>query len=414
MKKTNKKGFTIVELVIVIAVIAVLAAVLIPTFSGIIKKARLSSDKQAVNQMSEQVAIALAEKDIASLDELVDVLAAAGYNAEDSLVPVSTNHGFFWSWDEKVLFLAKVDENDLNKPLEVVFPEDSENLIASGARYDSLRGTYKYVDIVATDNATLEQALMMGNEKIKLENDMVIKSETMVTGANVTLDLNGKTLTSEETTGRHKYLNVDAGATLTITNGTAALRGVGVYGKVVVGEGATVQSIDDNGGACLWVYEGGEVVIDGGIFTATGGDFAANNDHVLEPGVISNNGGTVTINDGTFEALESGCYAINNNAGTLVINGGTFKAMRGVIGASAGNVTINGGDFATTGASGIAANVVWSKDAIVTVNGGNFTNVAGHKFAVGDQGAGAGSITIKAGVAGVAADTVVTLGQSYD
>lgn len=38
-KKMNKKGFTIVELVIVIAVIAILAAVLIPTFAGVVGKA---------------------------------------------------------------------------------------------------------------------------------------------------------------------------------------------------------------------------------------------------------------------------------------------------------------------------------------------------------------------------------------
>ena len=40
MKRNNKKGFTIVELVIVIAVIAILAGVLIPTFSGIVKNAK--------------------------------------------------------------------------------------------------------------------------------------------------------------------------------------------------------------------------------------------------------------------------------------------------------------------------------------------------------------------------------------
>ena len=39
MKKMNKKGFTIVELVIVIAVIAILSAVLIPTFSGVVAEA---------------------------------------------------------------------------------------------------------------------------------------------------------------------------------------------------------------------------------------------------------------------------------------------------------------------------------------------------------------------------------------
>jgi len=47
MKKTNKKGFTIVELVIVIAVIAILAAVLIPTFSNVIESANESSAMQA-------------------------------------------------------------------------------------------------------------------------------------------------------------------------------------------------------------------------------------------------------------------------------------------------------------------------------------------------------------------------------
>ena len=44
--KRNKKGFTIVELVIVIAVIAILAAVLIPTFSSVIDNANKSSALQ--------------------------------------------------------------------------------------------------------------------------------------------------------------------------------------------------------------------------------------------------------------------------------------------------------------------------------------------------------------------------------
>lgn len=46
MKKSNKKGFTIVELVIVIAVIAILAAVLIPTFSNVVEKANESKAMQ--------------------------------------------------------------------------------------------------------------------------------------------------------------------------------------------------------------------------------------------------------------------------------------------------------------------------------------------------------------------------------
>ena len=48
MMKMNKKGFTIVELVIVIAVIAILAAVMIPTFSGIVDKANKSALEQKI------------------------------------------------------------------------------------------------------------------------------------------------------------------------------------------------------------------------------------------------------------------------------------------------------------------------------------------------------------------------------
>ena len=52
MRKTNKRGFTIVELVIVIAVIAILAAVLIPTFSNLVKKANVTADTQLVRNLN--------------------------------------------------------------------------------------------------------------------------------------------------------------------------------------------------------------------------------------------------------------------------------------------------------------------------------------------------------------------------
>ncbi|MBO7401128.1 MAG: prepilin-type N-terminal cleavage/methylation domain-containing protein, partial [Clostridia bacterium] len=57
MKKTNKKGFTLVELVIVIAVIAILAAVLIPVFSNLIKDAKDSAALQNARNTFEQYMI---------------------------------------------------------------------------------------------------------------------------------------------------------------------------------------------------------------------------------------------------------------------------------------------------------------------------------------------------------------------
>jgi type IV pilus assembly protein PilA len=67
MRKNNRKGFTIVELVIVIAVIAILAGVLIPTFASIISKANESKALQeAQNAYKEAYALAVADGKIDS------------------------------------------------------------------------------------------------------------------------------------------------------------------------------------------------------------------------------------------------------------------------------------------------------------------------------------------------------------
>lgn len=52
MKINRKRGFTIVELIIVIAVIAIFAAVLIPTFSNLLKRAYTAADQTLVKNLN--------------------------------------------------------------------------------------------------------------------------------------------------------------------------------------------------------------------------------------------------------------------------------------------------------------------------------------------------------------------------
>ena len=62
MRNKNKKGFTLVELVIVIAVIAILAAVLIPTFVTVIANANKSAALQEATNLRDQITVAYAEQ----------------------------------------------------------------------------------------------------------------------------------------------------------------------------------------------------------------------------------------------------------------------------------------------------------------------------------------------------------------
>lgn len=79
MKKLNKKGFTIVELVIVIAVIAILAAVMIPTFSGIIEKAKKSAAQQeAAALWQETYALDLSDGELDGLDNTAAITTVSG------------------------------------------------------------------------------------------------------------------------------------------------------------------------------------------------------------------------------------------------------------------------------------------------------------------------------------------------
>ncbi len=384
--RNTKRGFTITELVIVIVVIAILAAVLIPTFASLIKKANQSADIQAARQMDIALQAESAAAKPATLKEVIDILAEAGYDAEGSLKPITKNHKFYWYKTYNTIVLANHEETTpvvvyptKNEELANAFVTDLAKTGAEQVLFDLELGFFQYVEIEVEKPEDALNALGKGQSITLTEDVTVAKAPEIPAGANTTLDLGGKTLstTQNESTGRSDYLNVRG--TLTLENGTFNGRGIQVWegGKLIIGKDAqiSINCVDTNGGAAIWVYKGGEVVIDGGTFKATGGDKATDEAGiVLEPGVI-NNSGKVTINGGTFSAAESGCYAINN-AGEIVVNGGDFTAYRGVFACTKGTITINNGKFAVTHSAGGWAAFTSGTGKIV-VNGGQFTSQGG-------------------------------------
>lgn len=109
------KGFTIVELVIVIAVVSVLAAVLIPTFTSVIRSANLSADVQAVRDMN--VILVSESADSSAPDSLAAVEELLEKNGITDFTPKTRFYTFFWIEKENAIILA--DSGD--RP---VYPEE--------------------------------------------------------------------------------------------------------------------------------------------------------------------------------------------------------------------------------------------------------------------------------------------------
>ena len=65
-KKANKKGFTIMEMLIVVAIIAVLVAIAIPTFNGALTKSKEAADVANIRAAYAEVIVSYLTNDTAA------------------------------------------------------------------------------------------------------------------------------------------------------------------------------------------------------------------------------------------------------------------------------------------------------------------------------------------------------------
>lgn len=93
MKKQNKKGFTIVELVIVVAVIAILAAVLIPTFSNVIADANDAALRSELKSLYTEYVAEVAPEGKQPADTVLIVIDGVTYEVKNG-APVDVTDGY--------------------------------------------------------------------------------------------------------------------------------------------------------------------------------------------------------------------------------------------------------------------------------------------------------------------------------
>lgn len=96
-----KKGFTLVELVVVIAIIGVLAAILVPTMLGVVQDSRITSADNAAAQIKNQTTNFLTQMDAAKKSltggtGILDVKVSSGTWSTEGISGSSWGTGASW------------------------------------------------------------------------------------------------------------------------------------------------------------------------------------------------------------------------------------------------------------------------------------------------------------------------------
>lgn len=154
MKKKLKKGFTLVELVIVIAVIAILSAVLIPTFGNVIGNAKESAAKSEVsntitqyttNQASNELPSDLPKEGYIILFKSEQTVAGTNYSASYA----DANISYVFSYNNGKLETVK-------NPKVTIVPATATTTITLKLTGDGITGVNLKIDGLAVneDNKT--------------------------------------------------------------------------------------------------------------------------------------------------------------------------------------------------------------------------------------------------------------------
>ena len=307
MKRTDKKGFTIVELVIVIAVIAILAAVLIPNISRLVRKAQVSSDLSLVRNLNMALETESATMDYPTAYSAFQAVKENGYDiakieakaSNNQILYDEVNKCFAYMNGSKLEYYPNSTKSDKTTPayqLWAVYTDQAKAEKSENSVYWNGDAAFK-----GKVNAGFDAGDTTGNT-VTYSNNLAQSVVIRTNGGTLTVDAADSHV---EHYGMATQITVKAVSNSTyVEHGTVATLTVGENAKRVVIKSEAVVVKLDNTSASVSVENNGYVGT------------------VTEKGKITGSHGGNTIKVSTFDQLQG--LALASTIGADV-NGKTIE-----------------------------------------------------------------------------------------
>ena len=423
----KRRGFTIVELVIVIVVVAVLAAVAIPTLSGVVKEAKISVVSQlAANFNKAVVGNEVVGNSIVTMYDAVCAIEDYGFEESDA---IDEDGDYCVVWDsEKNSFVVfdretktvcdEENSTPITKLWQVVddMPDEqdtslylaesfAENIINAEVGidvgnndeiekiiYTDIDEIVKDIIIRVKDRETFVDVSNKGNDNVIV----IYASDAQVPnipGNTDTPDDPDKPEDSDKTENSDKTEDSDKTDDSDVFDPNDIVR---EEGKVVycVSDGKQYDELSDAmtiGGELILLDDVNECnlqVTQDTILDLRGFKVQYSTENWQDTIVV--NAGTLTIKDSSTDELgviintadhQLGVAAIRVKAGSVILENGTVIASKCAIYCEAGTAAvINGGEVRGIGVAGMGIYV--SNSVELTVNGGYITTESASTYAI--------------------------------
>lgn len=142
MKKKNNKGFSLVELIVVIAIMAVLMVVLAPAMLRYVEKSRIQKDESAVGEIINAANIALSDETVnAAVSKTTTIVISTGSITTTNDTGDALKNELSKTIDPAKVKFSSNEHKNQKYTISIVEGKDGTTLQASD--YDSTKWTAK-------------------------------------------------------------------------------------------------------------------------------------------------------------------------------------------------------------------------------------------------------------------------------